>query len=75
MNLKGMKRNEQTVMLERFGVDPVTVMKGNSVMTTGGTMTENIQALKEGSSHVADKVNSDLLTMRNKVEEFRKGFR
>jgi len=76
MNLKGMKRNEQAAMLERFGVDPVMAMKGAAAgATNGNTVHENIQALRDGSSDVAAKVNSDLITMRQKVEDFRRTFR
>ena len=74
MNLKGMKRNEQAAMLERFGVDPVTAMKGASMGATNN-LTENIQALQDKSSDVAAKVNSDLFQMRQKVEDFRRAFR
>jgi len=76
MNLKGMKRNEQAAMLERFGVDPVMAMKGAAAgATNGNTVHENIQAVRDGSSDVAAKVNSDLITMRQKVEDFRRTFR
>ncbi len=76
MNLKGMKRNEQAAMLEKFGVDPATAYKGAAAgTTTGGMMTENIQALQDRSSDVAAKVNSDLIQMKQKVEDFRKAFR
>lgn len=75
MNLKGMKRNEQAAMLERFGVDAVTAMKGASMATTGGVLTDKIEALQDKSSDVAAKVNSDLFQMRQKVEGFRKAFR
>jgi len=75
MNLKGMKRNEQAAMLEKFGVDPMTAMKGAAVGAASTTMTENIQALQDRSSDVAAKVNSDLYQMRQKVEDFRKTFR
>lgn len=75
MNLKGMKRSEQAAMLEKFGVDPVTAYKGAVAGATAGTMTENIQALQDRSSDVAAKVNSDLIHMKQKVEDFRKAFR
>jgi len=75
MNLKGMKRNEQAAMLEKFGVDPVTAYKGAAAGATSGSMTDNIQALQDRSSDVAAKVNSDLIQMKQKVEDFRKAFR
>jgi len=75
MNLKGMKRNEQAAMLEKIGVDPITAMKGAAAGASGVSMTENIQSFQGKSSDVAAKVNSDLVQMRQKVEDFRKAFR
>lgn len=75
MNLKGMKRNEQAAMLEKFGIDPVTAYKGAMAGTTAGVMSENIQVLQDRSSDVAAKVNSDLIQMKQKVDDFRKAFR
>ena len=75
MNLKGMKRNEQAAMLEKFGVDPATAYKGAVAGAATGMMTENIQALQDRSSDVAAKVNSDLIQMKQKVDDFRKAFR
>jgi hypothetical protein len=69
MTLKGMKRNDQMAMLEKFGVDPVSAMK----TVTG--INDNIQSLQGKSSDVAAKVNSDLIQMREKVERFRGAFR
>ena len=73
MNLKGMKRNEQSQMLEKFGLDPIMAAKG---ATSGvASISENFQVMKGQSSDVAAKVNSDLSQMRQKVEDFRKAFR
>jgi hypothetical protein len=74
MTLKGMKRPEQAAMLEKFGLDPETALKGAAAGVSGATIVnERVQALK--SSDVAAKVNSDLNQMRQKVDEFRKSFR
>jgi len=76
MNLKGMNRNEQVVMLEKFGVDPVSAMKTVTAGLTGATIvSEHVQALQDQGSTVAAKVNSDLSQMRQKVDDFRKSFR
>jgi len=76
MNLKGMNRNEQVVMLEEFGVDPVSAMKTVTAGLTGATIvSERVQALQDQGSTVAAKVNSDLSQMRQKVDDFRKSFR
>ena len=75
MNLKGMKRNEQASMLEKFGVDPVTAYKGAAAGSSAGMMTENFQVLQDRSSDVAAKVNNDLIQMKQKVDDFRKAFR
>jgi hypothetical protein len=69
MSLKGMKRSEQAAMLEKFGLDPATARRGATVNLTSATiMTERFQ-------DSAAKVNSDLSTMRQKVDDFRKSFR
>ena len=78
MSLKGMKRTDQAVILEKFGLDPVTALKGAHVGVTSATIvTERVQALQDrlGGSDVAAKVNSDLTQMRQKVDDFRKSFR
>ncbi len=67
--LKGMKRNDQMTLLEKFGVDPMSTMKSVSGIN------DNIQSLQDKSSDVAAKVNSDLIQMREKVERFRGAFR
>jgi hypothetical protein len=72
MNLKGIKRNEQATLFEKFGVDPSQVMKGAPLALNDK---QKVQALKDQSSDVAAKVNNDLVQMRQKVEEFRKAFR
>lgn len=72
MNLKGIKRNDQATLFEKFGVDPTHVMKGAPLALND---MQKVQALKDQSSDVAAKVNNDLVQMRQKVEEFRKAFR
>jgi hypothetical protein len=72
MSLKGMKRNEQAAMLEKFGLDPVTALKGATVNVTSATIvSERLQAVQDQAS----RVNSDLSQMRQKVDDFRKSFR
>lgn len=76
MSLKGMKRTEQAMMLEKLGFDPVQAMKGATAGVTSATIvSEHVQALQDQSQSVAYKVNSDLNNMRQKVDEFRKTFR
>lgn len=76
MTLKGFKRTEQAAMLEKFGVDPVTALKGATAGVSGATIVnERVEALQSKSSDVAAKVNSDLNQMRQKVDEFRRSFR
>jgi hypothetical protein len=76
MNMKGLKRQEQVGMLEKFGVDPVSAVKGVSAGLTGAAIvSERVQALQDQGSTVAAKVNSDLNQMRQKVDDFRKSFR
>ena len=72
MSLKGMKRNEQAAMLEKFGLDPVTALKGATINVTSATIVqERLQAVQ---GHAA-RVNTDLSQMRQKVDDFRKSFR
>ena len=74
MSLKGMKRTDQAAILEKFGLDPATALKGAHVGVTSATiMTERVQALQDrlGGSDVA----RDLTQMRQKVDDFRKSFR
>lgn len=72
MSLKGMKRQEQAAMLEKFGLDPVTALKGATVNITGATIvSERLQAVQDSAA----RVNSDLSQMRQKVDDFRKSFR
>lgn len=78
MSLKGMKRTDQAAVLEKFGLDPVTALKGAHVGVTSATIvTERVQALQDrlGGSDVAAKVNSDLSQFRQQVDDFRKSFR
>jgi len=73
MNLKGMKRNEQVAMLEKFGYDPVSALKGATAgVTSADIVSERVQQLQDQGSNVAAKVNSDLNQMRQKVDDFRK---
>ena len=65
MNLKGMKRTEQQVILDNLGFAP-------PASTVGSEMSGKIQLLNERGMDVAAKVNSDL---RQKVDEFRMSFR
>jgi hypothetical protein len=75
MTLKGVKRTDQVIMLEKFGVDPVTALKGATIGVTSATIvSERVQALQEKSVDVAAKVNSDLNQMRQKVDDFRRAF-
>lgn len=76
MNLKGMKRPEQVAMLERFGYDSTTALKGATAgVTSSSIMSERVQQLQDQGSTVAAKMNSDLNQMRQKVDDFRKNFR
>ena len=72
MSLKGMKRQEQAAMLEKFGLDPVTALKGATVNVTSATIvSERLQAVQDQAA----RVNNDLNQMRQKVDDFRKSFR
>ena len=64
MNLKGMKRNKQAVMLERFGVDLFTAMKEATVGANNMMLTGNIQVIGSSSPNVTAKVNMDTLGRR-----------
>ena len=76
MNLKGLKRNEQVNMLEKYGLDPVSALKSvTSGLTSATIVSERVQALQDQGSTVAAKMNSDLSQMRQKVDDFRKSFR
>jgi hypothetical protein len=76
MNLKGMKRPEQATMLEKFGYDPVTALKGATAgVTSTALVVERVQQLQDQGSTVVNKVNSDLNQMRQKVDDFRKSLR
>lgn len=78
MSLKGMNRRDQAAILEKFGLDPVTALKGAHVGVTSATIvTERVQALQDrlGGADVASRVNQDLTQMRQKVDDFRKSFR
>jgi hypothetical protein len=74
MNLKGMKRNEQAVYLERLGVDPAIAKTGAAHGTTSN-ITDHVQALQGRGSDVANKMTNDMANMRAKVESFRLQFR
>lgn len=70
MSLKGMKRGEQAVMLERFGLDAATARKGAASNITSATIvTERFQAVQDQASKV------DMSQMRQKVSDFRNSFR
>jgi hypothetical protein len=76
MTLKGMKRIEQVPMLEKFGFDPASALKGVTAgVTSAAIVSERVQQLQDQGSTVAAKVNSDLNQMRQKVDDFRKTFR
>ena len=76
MTLKGMNRPAQAAMLEKFGIDPQTALKGAAAGVSGATIVnERVQAFQGKSSDVAAKVNSDLNQMRQKVDDFRRSFR
>lgn len=76
MNLKGMKRTDQVSMLEKFGFDPAAALKGATAgVTSAALVSERVQALQDQGSTVAANVKSDLNTMRQKVDDFRKTFR
>ena len=76
MTLKGMNRPAQAAMLEKFGMDPQTALKGAAAGVSGATIVnERVQAFQGKSSDVAAKVNSDLNQMRQKVDDFRRSFR
>lgn len=65
MNLKGIKRPEQVTLLEQFGLDPVTALKGATMgISSTSIVTERVQS-----------VTSDLNQMRQKVDDFRKSLR
>jgi vacuolar protein sorting-associated protein 53 len=70
MSLKGLKRNEQAAMLEKFGLDPKMARKGATVNVTSATIVaERLQAVQESASRV------DMSQMRQKVNDFRNSFR
>lgn len=76
MNLKGMKRPEQVTLLEKFGFDTPSALKGATAgLTSASIVSERVQQLQDQGSTVAAKVNSDLNQMRQKVDDFRKTFR
>lgn len=76
MSLKGMKRTDMAIMLEKLGLDSATAMKGATIGVTGSSIvSEHVAQLREQSSDVAAKVNSDLSQMRQKVDDFRRAFR
>ncbi|CAB9526435.1 sorting-associated protein 53 homolog [Seminavis robusta] len=85
MSLKGMKRTDQAAILEKFGLDPATAMRGAHMgVTSASLVQERLQAVTGNvgnalqdrlGTDVAAKVNSDLTQMRQKVDDFRKSFR
>ncbi len=76
MNLKGLKRNEQAVMLEKIGLDPQTALRGATAgVTSEDLVAERMQEIRQRSTDAAAKVTNDLSQMRQKVDDFRKAFR
>lgn len=78
MSLKGMKRNEQVAMLEKFGMDPASAVKGVTAGLSGAAiMSERVQALQDqGSTVAARMMNSETVDdFRQKVLDFRTSFR
>ena len=74
MSLKGMKRADQAVLLEKFGLDPAMARKGATMnVTSAGLVSERLQQVRgQAAGAVA---GTDLNQMRQKVDEFRKAFR
>jgi vacuolar protein sorting-associated protein 53 len=76
MNLKGLKRNEQANLLERFGLDPQTALRGATAgITSEDIVAERMQEIRQRSTDAAAKVTNDLSQMRQKVDDFRRAFR
>ena len=76
MSLKGMKRPEQAQMLEKFGLDPQTALRGAAAhITSASIVSEHVQSLQDQGSNVAAKVSSEMNTMRQKVDDLRRAFR
>jgi hypothetical protein len=76
MSLKGMKRPEQVQMLEKFGLDPQTALKGAASNVTGASIvSERVQNLQDQGSNVAAKMSSEMSSMRQKVDDLRRAFR
>jgi vacuolar protein sorting-associated protein 53 len=76
LSLQGLKRPEQAKMLEQFGVDPVTALKGATYGVSSATIvSERVQNLQDQGSNVAAKVTSDLNQIGQKVNAFRNTFR
>lgn len=74
MNLKGMRRNDQQMLLDRMGLVDAKQQQTTATATTAA-VADNLQLISDKTSYVADKVNSDLSSMRQKVDDFRKQFR
>ena len=75
MSLKGLKRNEQSQLLEKFGVDHASAVRYVTAGITAAAVSERVVALQEQGSTVAAKVSTDLNQMRQKVDDLRKAFR
>lgn len=76
MSLKGMKRPEQVQMLEKFGLDPQTALRGAAAsVTSASIVSERVQSLQDQGSNVAAKVSSEMNSMRQKVDDLRRAFR
>lgn len=76
LGLKGVKRPDQVLYLEKFGVDATSAIKNSTAgITSSVLVSERVQALQDQGSSVAAKVNSDLSQMKLKVDDFRKTWR
>jgi hypothetical protein len=76
MSLKGLKRPEQAQLLEKFGLDPQTAMRGAAAnVTSASIVSERVQSLQDQGSNVAAKMSSEMNTMRQKVDDLRRAFR
>jgi hypothetical protein len=63
-------------MLENIGLDPQTALRGATAgVTSEDLVAERMQELRQHSTKAAAKVSSDLTQMRQKVDDFRRGFR
>lgn len=76
MGLKGLKRNDQAVLLEKIGLNPQMALRGATAgVTSEELVAERMQELRQQSTKAAAKVSNDLSQMRQKVDDFRRAFR